>query len=600
MQNVQTSLPMLRPATATGFGQTVGKSAGIADDTLGAGQFSLLLAARPGEEPASPAEPVAALPEEAAETAPITDEVETGEPPLPTEGKETPQAKPMTSFEQRLSSHFEETPAGSDPQSEAARPEDGRYAAPTQGVEALPGEPGADTVSYTAASAALAFPEETTPLTTGVEAMKPPGPTPTQPSSPPAASNQPAVPVSPTIPLHASPVPTETSGALSARKPELHSTAPVTAPLLPPGTDRADHVQQLSQAGQPPGDPPETAIHPPPRPEIMPMHRHSSPLPESESVAKPGPRLSPLMGAATMAAAAPPRVEPESSHSATSSEPRPVVAASGSPPLPALVDRTLPGAPSETPSPGNSVPHPSEIRGGILPRQRHAVSETPFIATSSARSKDETDGTDGKAGKETPARTNAATIAVQPASATILKAGIEPLVADAPLSAGLNSLETGSVQIGAHPMPAGREISPHHVTPATRPELPASVPGQISQAIISASGPVTELRLSPEELGTVRIELKTDQDRVTVTLLAERPETLDLLRRHADRLVAEFRAAGFSEMNLGFGNLSGGDQGETETRPEQASWEPFDSAGSSPAPMPDRRAGAQASLYLRL
>ncbi|WP_157971001.1 flagellar hook-length control protein FliK [Pseudogemmobacter bohemicus] len=156
-------------------------------------------------------------------------------------------------------------------------------------------------------------------------------------------------------------------------------------------------------------------------------------------------------------------------------------------------------------------------------------------------------------------------------------------------------------------MPTGRDITAHHMVPVSRPEMPAQIPTQISHALVSASGPVTELRLSPDELGTIRIELKTDREKVTVTLLAERPETLDLLRRHSDRLVAEFRAAGFSEMSLGFGNLAAGEQSNSQAGPGTAGHEapetPPLSADISASRAPDiaeLRLAPQTSLYLRL
>lgn len=89
---------------------------------------------------------------------------------------------------------------------------------------------------------------------------------------------------------------------------------------------------------------------------------------------------------------------------------------------------------------------------------------------------------------------------------------------------------------------------------AAPPDLP--IP-QITQATIDGAPGVTEIRLSPEELGSIRMDLQTDGDRATLIVSAERPETLDLLRRHADRLASEFRSAGFQDLNLGFGRWGG-------------------------------------------
>lgn len=61
-----------------------------------------------------------------------------------------------------------------------------------------------------------------------------------------------------------------------------------------------------------------------------------------------------------------------------------------------------------------------------------------------------------------------------------------------------------------------------------------------------------ELTLDPVELGKVRFELTTTNDRMQVSLSVERADTLDLLRRHADELHAAFREAGIDGSTLSF------------------------------------------------
>ncbi|MES2145313.1 MAG: flagellar hook-length control protein FliK, partial [Pseudomonadota bacterium] len=71
---------------------------------------------------------------------------------------------------------------------------------------------------------------------------------------------------------------------------------------------------------------------------------------------------------------------------------------------------------------------------------------------------------------------------------------------------------------------------------------------------MAAAGPDrVEVILSPEELGRVQMDFRADGDNVRVFLTAERPDTLDLLRRHADQLAAELRQAGYSGASLSFG-----------------------------------------------
>lgn len=110
--------------------------------------------------------------------------------------------------------------------------------------------------------------------------------------------------------------------------------------------------------------------------------------------------------------------------------------------------------------------------------------------------------------------------------------------------------------------PMGDPVS-HIMHPAralpSRPMPAAPAPPvqvQIVQAL-SSGGAITELRLAPEELGHVRIDMRHEGDRLVMTVLAERQDTLDLLRRHAGELAAELRAAGHSGLDLSFGHWSG-------------------------------------------
>ena len=88
-------------------------------------------------------------------------------------------------------------------------------------------------------------------------------------------------------------------------------------------------------------------------------------------------------------------------------------------------------------------------------------------------------------------------------------------------------------------------------------------------------GPL-ELALSPEELGRLTISIKHDGDFVRVTVIADRPETLDLMRRHGGDLVADLRQAGFSGASLSFGQGGQGGQprfatAETATKDQSTS-----------------------------
>ncbi len=82
---------------------------------------------------------------------------------------------------------------------------------------------------------------------------------------------------------------------------------------------------------------------------------------------------------------------------------------------------------------------------------------------------------------------------------------------------------------------------------------PANLHSQLLHQAPAAIERQVEVLLSPEELGRVKFQIRHHGDTVTVMLSAERPETMDMLRRHGSDLMREFREAGFSGASLDFG-----------------------------------------------
>lgn len=99
-----------------------------------------------------------------------------------------------------------------------------------------------------------------------------------------------------------------------------------------------------------------------------------------------------------------------------------------------------------------------------------------------------------------------------------------------------------------------------------RGDLPRHVAAQLAEAVNrSGSGdrPI-EVTLNPSELGRVRISMAPGDGTIIVTVLAERGETLDLMRRHADQLAQDFHDLGYGSAEFAFGQNSdeqGGAQG---------------------------------------
>ncbi|MEQ6249633.1 flagellar hook-length control protein FliK [Sulfitobacter sp. HNIBRBA3233] len=104
---------------------------------------------------------------------------------------------------------------------------------------------------------------------------------------------------------------------------------------------------------------------------------------------------------------------------------------------------------------------------------------------------------------------------------------------------------------------------------APRPEPAPQVMRQLVDILPSATQKPVEIVMSPRELGRVRLSVARDERNITVQILAERPETLDLMRRHIDQLGQSFRHMGFETISFSFGkgadsgqNLQGG-QGDS-------------------------------------
>jgi Flagellar hook-length control protein FliK len=161
------------------------------------------------------------------------------------------------------------------------------------------------------------------------------------------------------------------------------------------------------------------------------------------------------------------------------------------------------------------------------------------------------------------------------------------------------------VGLGSHPGPLGP-----YLQAASAQALPANalLPPMVAQIVggLSSAKPgVTEIALSPEELGRVTLKMQADAqdpDRMVVMLSFDRPETLELFRRHADQLADVIRAVGYSGVDIGFaqGGHAGDDSptGFTEGGSDDGpAWRP-----DLPLPLtPDPIARpADAGLYLRL
>lgn len=86
-------------------------------------------------------------------------------------------------------------------------------------------------------------------------------------------------------------------------------------------------------------------------------------------------------------------------------------------------------------------------------------------------------------------------------------------------------------------------------------ELARQVAVQLATAA-TTDGRSVDLRLNPEELGRVRLLMSPSEGGISVAIMAERGETLDLMRRHINLLENEFREMGYDDVKFSFGPSS--------------------------------------------
>jgi len=173
---------------------------------------------------------------------------------------------------------------------------------------------------------------------------------------------------------------------------------------------------------------------------------------------------------------------------------------------------------------------------------------------------------------------------------------------------------TANLMRGAESLPlnsgtglANGSTSPTTVSRPTSPPLPPNIQsraltGQIAvqiQKSVAQGLDQIKIQLKPAELGRVEIKLDVMQDgRVAATIIADRPETLELLQRDARGLQQALQDAGLKSdaanlsFNLGGGNASdeqqAAEEGATENRQDG---EALETVAETETETPRRRAG---------
>ncbi|MCD1625054.1 flagellar hook-length control protein FliK [Seohaeicola saemankumensis] len=127
------------------------------------------------------------------------------------------------------------------------------------------------------------------------------------------------------------------------------------------------------------------------------------------------------------------------------------------------------------------------------------------------------------------------------------------------------ALDASSVEPLGMAAEAALEVVGGQSAPAMRGEfsanpsvMPRMIVHQIFDATLRAVERPVDLILDPQELGKVRISMVMAENGITISILAERPETLDLIRRHIDHLAHELRQIGYGTIGFTFGQHNRG------------------------------------------
>lgn len=171
----------------------------------------------------------------------------------------------------------------------------------------------------------------------------------------------------------------------------------------------------------------------------------------------------------------------------------------------------------------------------------------------------------------------------------VLRAETLPAVATDAKS--VQSLHPAPVPLAADTGSPGRDL------PLPPPQQPHALGGVLAQMGRSGNHGPIEIALAPDELGRVRLHMVPDGDNLRVTIMVERPETMDLFRRSAEAFLTDLRQAGFSGATLNLSEWGNGRSARpTRAQNENASEPPIQD--DIPPPRPSFPQGA--GLYLRL
>lgn len=164
-------------------------------------------------------------------------------------------------------------------------------------------------------------------------------------------------------------------------------------------------------------------------------------------------------------------------------------------------------------------------------------------------------------------------------------------------SVGISTEAEGAVSFRLETTSSSSAPTPHSIP--IRMEMPANVSKQIAEALQHMPGRPVEITLSPEELGRVRLAVTSSEAGILVNVLAERPETIDLLRRHIGNLENAFQDLGYQDIAFSFSN-SGTEADEGNDKRRQSGAKDFSHTDEAPATRITLASGPLTGVDIRL
>ena len=122
-----------------------------------------------------------------------------------------------------------------------------------------------------------------------------------------------------------------------------------------------------------------------------------------------------------------------------------------------------------------------------------------------------------------------------------------------------------------------------------RPDIPRNLAMQMTQGVKGHTNGVVEITLQPEELGRIKMTISTLETGIAISVLAERSETFEMMRRYATALTKELESLGFDTVDLSFAQTE--QNGTDRERPEEPQ-------GKSTSDKPE--AGAKLGISLEI